>query len=74
MGGPREDSKENGPRPAQVKMTQYHIVTAPKLTAKDTLRSVKWKVAQALILDKALEREELDEMLSDRYQFHDPRS
>ena len=73
-GGSREESKENGPRPVHVKMTQYHIVTAQRLTAKDTLRSVKWKVAEALISDGALKPEEVDEMLSDRYQFHDPRS
>lgn len=73
-GGPREESKENGPRPQQVKMTQYHIVTVPRLTAKDTLRSVKWKVAEGLISDGALKPEELDEMLSDRYQFHDKNS
>ena len=52
-------------------MTQYHIVTVPRLTASDTLRTVKWKVAEGLIADGALKPEELDEMLSDRYQFHD---
>ena len=72
--GSREESKENGPRPSMVKMTQYHIVTVPRLTARDTLRSVKWKVAEALKKDGALKEEEIDEMLSDRYQFHDIRS
>jgi hypothetical protein len=42
--GSREESKENGPRPSMGKMT-HHIVTVEPLKARDTLRSVKWKVA-----------------------------
>jgi len=72
--GSREESKENGPRLPQAENTQDHIFTVPRLTARDTLRSVKCKVAEALILKKGINPEELDEILSDRYQFQDEKS